>query len=190
MLIQLARDCKWWIEAILQARRWDAPNPAPLVKRRLARQVARAHGLRVLVETGTYRGDMVAAARWWATGVHTIEVEPTLAAQAQHRFRWWRRVHVYEGDSANVLPMILDKLNAPALFWLDAHYCEGVSGRADTDTPVARELELVLGCPGVVLIDDARHFGTGDYPTIEYVEKMVRNAGRSMDIDLDIIRIT
>jgi len=191
-IVQVARDSKWWIEHQVELRLWDGSVPAPAaIKQQVVKGYARSHGLRTLVETGTYRGDMTAATRWQFEQIHTIELDPLLATQARKRFWAWRRVHVYQGNSAEVLPRVLETLSAPALLWLDAHYCEGVSARGETTTPIVSELDLALTHPfaQVILIDDARHFGQGDYPTVEHIEEMVHRAGRLMEVDLDIIRI-
>jgi hypothetical protein len=93
----------------------DAP------KRRLLRETAREHGLRVFVETGTYMGETAWALRRDFDRIETIELEPTLARLAGIRFGRTRNVRVHQGDSAMVLPRILATLDEPALFWLDAH---------------------------------------------------------------------
>jgi hypothetical protein len=87
-------------------------------------------------------------------------------------------VRVLEGDSADLLPGLLAGLREPALFWLDGHYSGGLTGRGPTDTPLMRELEAIRQCGihgHVILIDDARCLGTGDYPaTIEVKRALLR----------------
>ena len=77
--------------------------------------------MRVLVETGTYMGETAWALRRDFERIETIELEPTLARLARIRFGRTKNVGVHEGDSAAVLPRILETLDSPALFWLDAH---------------------------------------------------------------------
>jgi hypothetical protein len=52
------------------------------------------------------------------------------------------------------------------LFWLDGHFCGGVSAHGDKGTPILEELNLILSHrvkEHVILIDDARLFnGTFD----------------------------
>ena len=64
-----------------RARRPDDHRDAP--KRQLLRDTARAHGLRVLIETGTYMGETAWALRREFDRVETIELEPTLARLAR-----------------------------------------------------------------------------------------------------------
>jgi len=94
-----------------------------------------------------------------------------------------------------MLETIVSSLTEPALFWLDAHYSGPSTAQGGLDTPVRRELDIVLGSNErhVVLIDDARAFGTEkDYPTLEEIRQQVtRLVPKSeMSVSNDIIRIT
>jgi predicted O-methyltransferase YrrM len=138
-------------------------------KRALLRDVARRHGLRVLVETGTYMGETAWALRRDFDRIETIELEPTLARLARIRFGRKARVQVHEGDSATVLPRILDALEEPALFWLDAHPSTDRTAR-DAPIPLRAELAAIAGHPvagHVVLIDDLQYAGTPGYPALD-----------------------
>jgi hypothetical protein len=76
---------------------------------------------------------------------------------------------VHEGDSAAVLPRILDSLDQPTLFWLDAHPCSDRSVR-DAPVPLLAELAAIAGhrVEGhVILIDDMRLMGRAGYPDKE-----------------------
>jgi hypothetical protein len=61
------------------------------------------------------------------------------------------------------------------------------------DTPVKRELEVILGSPfeHVILIDDARSFGSGDYPSLEEVRALVAamRPDWTTSVATDVIRI-
>jgi predicted O-methyltransferase YrrM len=138
-------------------------------KQRLLRETAQAHGLRVLVETGTYTGETAWAFRRLFDRIETIELEPTLVRLARIRFRGTPHVHVHEGDSATVLPRILESLDRPALFWLDAHPC---TDRAAIGAPVplTTELAAIAAHPvegHVVLVDDIRLMGDPGFPARE-----------------------
>jgi hypothetical protein len=152
------------------------PVPHP-VKRATVCDHGAEHGLAVLVETGTWRGDMVEAARGRFRRVVSIELDPALAAAARERFAKHPNVEILEGDSARVLPTVLASLEEGAVFWLDGHFSAGDTARGESDTPVRRELEAVLSHPvrdHVVLIDDAHLFtGEGDYPSIDEVRATV-----------------
>jgi len=166
-----ARDYLDW------KRRGETGPPPHFIKQRTLRRYAEQHGLRTLIETGTYLGDMVAAMRPHFDRVVSIELSPELARRAAARFARDPRVTILEGDSGAVLPRVLASLDRPALFWLDGHYSGGFTARGAEDTPVMQELAAVLAHPiagHVVLVDDARCFdGANGYPTIEALRALV-----------------
>ena len=162
--------------AIARWRRHGASIPAPaLVKRDILRRTAHEHGLRVLIETGTFRGDTAMALRRDLDRIVSVELSPQLHARALRRARGASNVELVQGNSAEVLPGILATLSEPALFWLDAHYSGGVTALGDKISPISAELDAVLGHPvrrHVVLIDDARNFHNYDrsgYPSAQTV---------------------
>lgn len=146
-------------------------------KQQLVRMIAQRHNLRVLVETGTYRGDMVQAMKGYFIHVYTIELSAKLCARAQRRFRKDSNVTVIHGDSAKRLADVTTNLDRPALFWLDGHYSGGMTAQGVTATPILDELAIVLphlaGHHGV-LVDDARLFGMdAGYPTLNELKEHV-----------------
>jgi protein-L-isoaspartate O-methyltransferase len=76
------------IRARIAARHWDGTGAAPHpIKQQAIRKYAAKYGVRVLVETGTYYGDMVAAMLHDFDLIYSIELSPALHARAQRRFR-------------------------------------------------------------------------------------------------------
>lgn len=144
----------------------------------------------ILVETGTYEGDMVKAMLDSFAEIYSIELSKELFKKAQKRFAEIKKVHLYQGDSGKILPQILKELKQPAVFWLDAHYSEGYTAKGEKETPIFKELGAILKFPHkAILIDDARCFtGKNDYPTIEEIKTLVK--GREVEVKDDIIRIT
>ena len=123
--------------------------------------VLRQHGrIRTCIETGTYRGASteLLAARF--DRVITIEASPTLAKASERRLARFPGVQVIHGDSVEVLPAVLAKLDQPALFWLDSHYCGSETYGLHHQCPVIEEIRsIVAAAPEhAVLIDDARLF--------------------------------
>lgn len=165
--------------------------PSPAFKHRVIKE--HAHGLDTFVETGTFRGDTIEAVRTLFRDVWSIELSPDLAAAARKRFAASPNVQIVEGDSGTALPELLPRLDGPVLFWLDGHWCGGDTAMGETETPILAELQTVLARPetDVILIDDARLLGRGDYPSVATVEGLVRNAlpPRTMEIVHDIVRI-
>ncbi|MEN0111344.1 MAG: hypothetical protein AAF805_11540 [Planctomycetota bacterium] len=183
-----------------QCRRWELSgrvgSPPHLVKQKVVRQIADAHGSRVLVETGTCMGDMVEAMRGRFDHVYTIELSDSLYERASERFAACPNVTLVHGDSGVELARVADRLPAgDTLFWLDGHWSGGPTARGETDTPVADELSVTLERVvqgDVVLIDDARLFGSDpDYPTIESLRDRVsaEAPGATLAIDRDVIVI-
>lgn len=166
-----------------------------LLKQRTVTEYARKSGLRTLVETGTYYGEMVAAVKNHFDRVFSIEFDPALAQRAVRRFERDARVKILEGDSAAVLPELLKSLAAPALFWLDAGYW-GWDQLTRDPGRLSVEVEAILAHPvrgHVILMDDARMLN-GQNGALTFAEFQSRVAARFPDraIELrhDIVRIT
>jgi len=178
---------------------WESagrPVPPPhAYKQRVLRDCSRAHGARVMVETGTYLGDMLEALREDFGQVYSIELDRELHERAVRRFAGRRNVSILCGDSATVLPRLLDSISHPALFWLDGHFSAGITARGDKDTPVVAELEAIARHPvrgHVVLIDDARCFdGSHDYPSLQEIREFASRhwPDHTFEVKDDIIRI-
>jgi len=188
----ILRDARILLRWILAGR----PVPPPhLVKQRAIRAYARKNRLSIFVETGTYRGDMVAAVKHGFEKVYSIELGADLHRLAQERFAADSHVTILQGDSGEVLSGLLPRIDRPALFWLDGHYSEGDTARSALITPIRRELDQILAHPlarrHVILIDDARLFtGEDDYPTMESLNAVLARAGFAPGrVQDDIIRI-
>ncbi len=184
----------WQLAAWEQAGRpYPAAEP---FKHDLLREYARRYGLRILVETGTFQGGTVEALRREFDRVYSIELSAPLYENARKRFAGRRNVEILFGDSGVELGKLLPRLDRPALFWLDGHYCGGLTAKAATETPIFEELGAILASPDrghVILIDDARCFGTyPDYPTLEALTDFVRTRRAAVDIAVrdDCIRVT
>jgi len=124
-------------------------------------EVLRDRGdIHVCVEAGTYRGASteLLAARF--DRVITIEASPALATAAERRLAGLSGVDVIQGDSSTVLPSVVARLDQPALFWLDSHYCGPETYGIDRQCPVIDEIRTIVAAvpEHVVLIDDARLF--------------------------------
>ncbi len=166
-----------------------------LVKQRAVREYAQRYGLRTMIETGTYYGEMVAAVRNDFDYIYSIEFDPQLARRAARRFAKDSRVHILEGDSQKVLPELLKSISGPALFWLDAGYWGWVNLARDPER-LSAEVEAALSHRAkghVVLMDDARMLdGREGAPTFEQLRARItaRFPGRRIELLHDIIRIT
>ena len=181
--------------AAWQCRRWERtgrPVPAPsAVKRRVLLEHARANGLRVLVETGTYKADTVRALRRDFDEIHSIEIDESLHRAAVARCRRQGNARLHLGDSARLLGRVVADLDRPALFWLDAHFSgEGTGGRGGH--PVVDEVREATGAGlgHVVLVDDAREFGSAEgYPTLDALRDVAADNGYTFEVRDDVVRL-
>ena len=186
-----------WQRYELWRWRWASrpASPPHLFKQSVVRDYARRFALRIFVETGTYHGEMLATQKEFFNQLFSIELDRQLYRRARKRFALDEHVFVVPGDSAFVLPFVLNKVSGPALFWLDAHaMIDGVQG--ELLTPIREELRAILEhgplSDDVILIDDARLFGSAqDYPSVREVEEIVHHYYPRwyVGVEDDIIRI-
>jgi hypothetical protein len=166
-----------------------------LVKQHTVREYAQRYGLRVLVETGTYYGEMVAAMKHRFAEIFSVEFDSQLARRAAKKFSRWPHIHILAGDSQQVVPDLLKSLHTPALFWLDAGYY-GWAGLQGDKQRLTSELEAILGHSikeHVILMDDARGLnGQNGAPTVPQLEQRIEAdfPGREVEVKHDILRIT
>jgi hypothetical protein len=158
------------------------------------KEYQRRFGLRVLIETGTFAGEMIAAVVDRFERVVSIELDPGWHAKAVERFGGRPAVTLLQGDSGIRLREVLTSLAEPALFWLDAHYAGPLTARGPLDSPILQELEAIRAHPvagHVVLIDDLRYFtGSDGYPRAADLVQWIRSADPrgSVEIRDDILR--
>ncbi len=169
--------------------------PPGLFKRRTIIEYGKDYSIEILVETGTYLGDTVAATRHAMKMVYSIELDESLYRQAKSRFEKDRNVSILHGDSGTILPKLASEIEEPILFWLDGHYSGGTTAKGSRDTPIVSELQAIRQRPllDVILIDDARLFvGMNDYPTMTEMRGMIGQwfPNHRFDMKDDIIRIT
>lgn len=133
--------------------------------------------LSTLVETGTYFGDMVDAMKSHFQNIYSVELDQELFSLAKERFASDASIHLFKGDSAFVLPQLLELLNTPCLFWLDGHYSGGITAKGDQETPIMEELRAILNHnvkSHVILIDDMHCFtGINGYPSVEELKLII-----------------
>lgn len=181
--IKADKEVKAWIND-------GKPMPVPhRVKQDTLRFLMEAYGLKNLVETGTFLGDMVHAMKELFHEIYTIEINPTLAENAKKRFRKYPHIQVINGDSGAILDQIMPKISAPTLFWLDGHYSGGITGKGKKETPIIEEISHIVKGPElshVLVVDDARCFGKeADYPSLEEFKNYLHS--RCTDLIINVI---
>jgi hypothetical protein len=174
----------------------------PEDRRQALFEAAKKYGLDILVETGTNQGLTPAALHSVFDRIFTIEIYQPLYDAAKKMLSKYPNVTCFRGDSTDVLPLILGKIDKPALFWLDGHYSGPGTGHGTESTPIREELEIIFkdGRPHVIYVDDARIFGGGPeenlyehyetYPTLKWVEEYADENGYDYKLWTDIIRLT
>lgn len=166
------------------------------LKQRIIKNYAGKYKLQIFIETGTYLGTTVDAAKNVFSKVYSIELDRKLYQRAKKKFSKYKNIQIIHGDSSIILPKLLKKMDQPCLFWLDAHFSKGITAKGRKDTPIWEELTTILNHKiknHVILIDDADSFsGKNDYPSVLKVRKIVLKKGNysSLQIKDNIIRIT
>ena len=160
----------------------------------MVREYGERYGLKTLVETGTYYGEMVAAMKQRFEQIYSIEYDPQLAARAQRKFAGESHIKIFCGDSGVRMPEVLALLRGPALFWLDAGYY-GWAGKQGNRQRLSGEMEMILRhpFPHVILLDDARWLtGRDGIPSFDDVKNYIEGtfAGRKVRVEYDIMRVT
>ena len=67
-----------------------------------------------------------------------------MTERAQKKFSTYPHVTIIRGDSGKALPTIVADIKESCLFWLDAHYSGGVTGKSNVETPIVQELNILL----------------------------------------------
>ena len=184
----------------MQLNEWQkigSPLPPPhSVKQSIIQEYQQKSRYMVLVETGTYLGDMIEAQKTKFNSIISIELDTYLHEKAKDRFKKDKNVMLVQGDSGKVLPEILKDINEPAIFWLDGHYSTGITAKGEKECPIFEELDAIFDSKKsdhILLIDDARLFnGEGGYPTIDKLTGYIRNKNEKylFQSEHDIIRYT
>ncbi|HWD27740.1 MAG TPA: hypothetical protein VG387_11275 [Rhizomicrobium sp.] len=159
-----------------QVETWFAahrPVPAPgHIKARNLLALADIYNIDVLLETGTFQGDTIAATASRFKKIISIEIFAPLAEAAKRRFAGRSHIQIVQGDSGTAIPAAIADIREPILFWLDGHYSGQGTGTGALHSPVIAEIDniakLRAGMGDVIVIDDARCFdGTQGYPALE-----------------------
>ncbi len=166
------------------------------IKQQTIINFAEKFNINILVETGTYLGEMVEAMKPHFEKIYSIELSKELYQKAKNKFKDEKNIKIIQGDSGIELGKLLKEINQPVLFWLDGHYSEGITAQGDKDTPIYEELTHIFNAnlnTAVIIIDDARCFGSDPaYPSIQELSDFVKTHSPDVNIEVkgDSIRIT
>lgn len=130
----------------------------------LTKEVLNKYTNRIFIETGTQHGlGIEVALECGFEKIYSIDLESKYHYECTKKFSSEissGRVELLIGDSALKLKDILEKIDEPATFWLDAHSDGGLVGVALC--PVIYELKQIanhLIKTHSILVDDRRMFG-------------------------------
>ena len=117
-------------------------------------------GFKTFIETGTNKAETTLWAADHFSRVITIEGMRELyeAAASAHANR--SNITFLHGDSGVSLVEILEKLDEPALIWLDAHWCGQGTFESTSECPLIAEIDAINRSKHehMILVDDARLF--------------------------------
>jgi hypothetical protein len=195
----IKKPLKKWNDSriITKWQQGGANYPPPhVLKQRIIAEYQKQYNYSIFIETGTYLGSMVYAQKKRFSKIYSIELGYELYLNAKQRFKNNKNIHILQGDSGKVLPLLMTEIDAPAIFWLDGHYSAGITAKGEKDCPIFEELEAIFNASKyhahVLLIDDARLFiGKSDYPTIDTLLAFIKNRNNlyQLEIKNDVIRI-
>lgn len=180
---------------VMDWNRYNAPTPGPhKIKQLTIAELGKKYGCKILVETGTFRGDMMEAQKNNFDKLYSVELSVDFWEAAKKRFKNDSQINLLQGDSGEVLPKLVPTIEQPALFWLDGHYCGGKTALSAIECPIYAEIDAVFknNIGHVMLIDDARLFiGKHDYPTIPDLTKYIKNINSDYSVSVidDMIRV-
>jgi hypothetical protein len=169
--------------------------PAPFtVKVYLINKLTTKYKCNILVETGTFKGEMIDAQLNNFDHLYTIELSKDLFLEAKNKFKDVKKVTLIQGDSSQMLKTIINNLTDNTLFWLDGHYSGGITAMGDKICPIFEELEIIFQTKRkfTILIDDYRLFnGNGGYPTVNELKEFINATGiqYKFKVIVDIILI-
>ncbi|AZI25856.1 hypothetical protein EA772_11065 [Pedobacter sp. G11] len=173
------------------------PAPPPhIIKQKAILQAKKASGYNILIETGTYLGEMIESQKNTFRIIYSIELGHDLHIAAKAKFKKEAHINLLEGDSGKILKVLMPQIKEPAIFWLDGHYSGGITAKGDKDCPIFEELTAILNAdklPHILMIDDARLFNGADgYPTVAELNSFIRTftTAFKQEIENDIISIS
>jgi hypothetical protein len=118
----------------------------------------------IFIETGAALGDGIQAAiDAGFKKIYSIEIDPFFYEHCKDRFKELTDVHIILGDSDGCLEKLLETINEPITFWLDAHHVGGFK-RGNQISPLLQEIEAINKHPvktHTLIIDDLRDWSIG-----------------------------
>jgi hypothetical protein len=124
------------------------------------------------VETGSQEGwTFYTAKDYGFDTMYGIELMEEFFVHSTERFKDESNIHIFFGESPDILSNLCPSLTEPTTFWLDAHASgEDIPGGKYGPCPLVQELEAIATSPcknHTIMIDDVRLFGTHEWDYID-----------------------
>lgn len=111
-------------------------------------------------ESGTHVGDGVQRALDAGyTNIISVELAPHYHQSCVNRFKNNNFVHLYLGDTEDIMGELISHINEPITFWLDGHNSGYDTAWGYHESPLMQELEIIKKHPiktHTLIIDDLR----------------------------------
>jgi len=130
------------------------------IPKELVLELKRIFSIDLFIETGTFQGGTTSWAAKHFKEVYTVENSKELHAQTSAKFSHLSNIKFLLGNSPAQLKQIFNATHRPAILWLDAHWCGGLTYGAHDECPLLDEIREVIASnqDHIILIDDARLF--------------------------------
>jgi hypothetical protein len=133
----------------------------------------------VFFETGSHRGDGIyEALNAGFKKIISVEIEQNFINICYNRFPNECAsgiIQIIKGDTQKIMGDIINQINEPITFWLDAHW-DGDGARGENLCPLYHELNFIKNHPikdHLILIDDMRMLGGGIWGNGIYKENII-----------------
>jgi hypothetical protein len=136
------------------------------------------------IESGSFTGNGIQRAiEAGFTHISSIELSQEYFKHCEMRFKNNSRVHLFLGDTEDVLEMIIAQITEPITFWLDGHYSGANTALGKHESPLMQELEIIKRHPvniHTIMIDDLRcwkrpHYDFDTDNIIEFLKTINQN---------------
>jgi len=114
------------------------------------------------IESGTHIGTTIFAMEPHFSTLFTIEFSEKYYSETKNRYNG-SKINFLLGDSSVVFSTLLPTLSDKTIFFLDAHWSSGDTGRSEKDCPLVEEITHINNLfkqEAIIIIDDYRLFGT------------------------------
>lgn len=113
------------------------------------------------VETGTYLGGTTERMASKFDTVYTVELSEEIYDSTKRRLSHLDNVNFLLGDSGKVIEVLSQVIDAPVVFFLDAHFAGGRTAFGEKEVPLYEELSAIANRPqsDLIIIDDYKLFG-------------------------------